>query len=121
MINECVELPQDQISEERCGVMNLRGEPLSFVRLRQVIESGASCLPTRENVVVLHHENRLAGIAVDKLLGECQAIIKPLSRLFKDVKCVSGSTILDDGRVALILDVSSLLGEVTTTQTQIVS
>jgi two-component system chemotaxis sensor kinase CheA len=121
MIHECVELPQDQISEERCGVMSLRGEPLSFVRLRQVVERGASSLPARENIVVLHHENGLAGIAVDKLLGECQAIIKPLSRLFRDVKCVSGSTILDDGRVALILDVSTLLREVITAQTQLMS
>ena len=117
MITECLELPADQISTERVGVINLRGEPLPFVRLREVFSSGGQ-RPARENVVVLHREDGLAGLAVDKLLGECQAIIKPLSRLFRDVPGVSGSTILDDGRVALILDVSTLLRDVIAEQTQ---
>lgn len=111
LVHECVEIPAEQISSDRTGVINLRNEPLPFVRLRQVFEGNGGALPARENVVVLRHEEKLAGIAVDKLLGECQAIIKPLSRLFRDVKGVSGSTILDDGRVALILDVGALLRE----------
>jgi two-component system chemotaxis sensor kinase CheA len=117
MITECLELPADQISGERAGVINLRGEPLPFVRLREVFTGGGQ-RPARENVVVVHRENGFAGLAVDKLLGECQAIIKPLSRLFRDVPGVSGSTILDDGRVALILDVSTLLRDVIAEQTQ---
>ena len=117
MIIECLELPTDQISAERVGVINLRGEPLPFVRLREVFSPGSQ-LPVRENVVVLHREDGAAGFAVDKLVGECQAIIKPLSRLFRDVPGVSGSTILDDGRVALILDVSTLLRDVIAEQTQ---
>jgi len=117
MITECLELPADQISSERAGVINLRGEPLPFVRLREVFTGGGQ-RPARENVVVVHRENGFAGLAVDKLLGECQAIIKPLSRLFRDVPGVSGSTILDDGRVALILDVSTLLRDVIAEQTQ---
>jgi len=117
MITECLELPTDQISTERVGVINLRGEPLPFVRLREVFSAGGHP-PARENVVVLHREDGLAGLAVDKLLGECQAIIKPLSRLFRGVPGVSGSTILDDGRVALILDVSTLLRDVIAEQTQ---
>ena len=67
--------------------------------------------PQRENVVVLQHEGGKAGLAVDELLGESQAIIKPLSDLFKNVSVASGSTILGDGRVALILDVSALMRE----------
>src|ERR1700686_320410 len=110
-ISECVELPADQISSEAVGVLSLRGEPLPYVRLREVFGKPER-RPERENVVVVHREGRYAGIAVETLLGECQAIIKPLNRLFRDVPGVSGSTILDDGRVALILDVSTLLREV---------
>ena len=121
LIKECVELPADQISHERSGVINLRREPLPFVRLRKAFDSPDHSLPARENVVVLRHEDGFAGIAVDQLLGECQAIIKPLSRLFRDVRGVSGSTILDDGRVALILDVNTLLREVIAEHTQLVS
>lgn len=120
MITECLELPADQISTERVGVINLRGEPLPYVRLREAFGGGGQ-RPGRENVVVLHREGGAAGLAVDKLLGECQAIIKPLSRLFRDVPGVSGSTILDDGRVALILDVNTLLRDAVAEQAQAVN
>ena len=111
MISECLELPADQISREAVGVLSLRGEPLPYVRLREVFGKPEHP-PERENVVVVHRDGGYAGIAVETLLGECQAIIKPLHRIFRDVPGVSGSTILDDGRVALILDVSTLFREV---------
>ena len=108
MISECLELPEEHISSPTGGVINLRGEPLPYVRLRNVLGT-SSTHPKRENIVVLHHNGGCAGLAVDGLLGECQAIIKPLNRLFQKVTGVSGSTILGDGRVALILDVSVLM------------
>jgi len=117
MISECVELPADQISNDAVGVISLRGEPLPYVRLRELFGK-PNQRPARENVVVVHREGGYAGIAVETLLGECQAIIKPLDRLFQDVPGVSGSTILDNGRVALILDVSTLLRGVITEQAQ---
>lgn len=120
LISECLELPADQISRDKVGVISVRGEPLPYVRLREVFGS-AQRLPQRENVVVIHREGGQAGIAVETLLGECQAIIKPLNRIFRDVPGVSGSTILDTGRVALILDVAALLRDVAAQQVQAVS
>ena len=120
MISECLELPIDQISSDKVGVISLRGEPLPYVRLREVFGT-PSQLPIRENVVVIHREGGYAGIAVEKLLGECQAIIKPLNRIFRNVPGVSGSTILDDGRVALILDTGALLREVVAEETRTVN
>ncbi len=120
MISECVELPPDQISSEAVGVLSLRGEPLPYIRLREVFGK-PDRRPERENVVVVHRDGGYAGIAVEHLLGECQAIIKPLNRIFRGVPGVSGSTILDNGRVALILDVSTLLREVVAQQAQAVN
>jgi two-component system chemotaxis sensor kinase CheA len=111
MISECVELPAEQISSDAVGVLNLRGEPLPYVRLRELFGKPEQ-RPERENVVIVHRDGGFAGIAVETLLGECQAIIKPLNRIFREVPGVSGSTILDSGRVALILDVSALLRDV---------
>ena len=110
MISECLNLPEERNSSSNGGVLNLRGEALPFVRLRDVLGAGGAA-PARENVVVLQYEGGRAGLAVDELLGESQAIIKPLSRLFQQVRGISGSTILGDGRVALILDVSTLMRE----------
>lgn len=120
LISECLELPADQVTHEKVGVINLRGEPLPYLRLREVFGFPEQ-LPVRENVVVIHCEGGQAGIAVEALLGECQAIIKPLNRIFRGVPGLSGSTILDSGRVGLILDVPALLRDVVAQQEQAAS
>ena len=49
------------------------------------------------------------GLVVDRLLGEFQTVIRPLSKMFAHVKGISGSSILGNGEVALILDVPALM------------
>jgi two-component system chemotaxis sensor kinase CheA len=106
---ECVELWQDRCSEDGGrGVLNLRGESLPYVRVRDLLGFGGAP-PRRERVVVVQNEEGRAGLAVDVVHGEGQAVVKPLGRLFRKVPGVSGVTILGDGRVALILDVAALL------------
>ena len=87
---------------------DLRGEVLPFIRLSQLFGITTKAM-SRHNVVVVRFSGRTAGIVVDQLHGECQAVIKPLGRLFSGVAGVSGSTILGTGEVALILDVPQLV------------
>ncbi len=106
---ECIERPAEAaVHEDGRGVINLRGLTLPFVRLRKVFGIGENA-PAREQVVVVHHDGGLAGLAVDVVRGESQAVIKPLGRMFQGLPGVSGATILGDGRVALVLDVAALL------------
>jgi two-component system chemotaxis sensor kinase CheA len=105
---ECIELPTAECARDGRGVLNLRGEALPFVRLRELFRLGGQA-PSRENVVVVTHDGRKAGLAVDALYGDSQTVIKPLGRLFQDIRGISGSAILGDGRIALILDVPNLL------------
>jgi two-component system chemotaxis sensor kinase CheA len=101
---ECMELKADQT---RGNMLNLRGEVLPFIRLRDFFDVEAEP-PKRENVVVVHAAGRKAGIVVDALLGEFQTVIKPLGALFRHLRGIGGSTILGSGEVALILDVQAL-------------
>ena len=105
---ECLELPRERHDAGAEGVLSLRGEPLPFLRLRGVL-GVAGEPPRRQSVVVVRHDGGRAGLVVDQLLGDGQAVIKPLGRLFGDLPGVSGSTILGSGRIALILDVASLV------------
>lgn len=111
-ILECVNLDRDASMRSAVGgVIELRGKPLPFLSLRQKF----STAPTNEQrraVVVLEHGGQRAGLEVDALLGEVQTVIKPLGPLFADLKVASGSAVLGDGRVALVLDVGSLLRSV---------
>ncbi|MBQ5947356.1 chemotaxis protein CheA [Massilia sp. ST3] len=106
-IEECVEFS----SEPGHDYTNLRGEILPFVRLRSLF--GIEGAPARrESIVVVKQGGRKAGLVVDSLLGEFQTVIKPLGKMFNGVSCISGSTILGSGEVALIVDVPALLKQV---------
>ena len=102
---ECIELPASAGAD---GYLDLRGQVLPFLRLRALFGL-EGVPPARQNVVVVRFGGRQAGIAVDRLLGECQAVIKPLGPLFERVAGIAGSTILGSGEVALILDVPQLV------------
>jgi len=104
---ECVELPGD-LRHDGTGVLLLRDEVVPFVRLRHHFGvAGAS--PDRENVLIVQHEGAKAGLAVDALHGASQTVIKPLGDYFPHVPGVAGSSILGNGRVALILDTPGIL------------
>ena len=100
-------MPASEGNGEQRGVLNVRGLAMPYARLASLF--GTTSPPVeRENLVVLQHEGRQFGLVVDALIGERQAVLKPLHRLFDRVPGVSGSTILGDGRVSLILDVPHL-------------
>ncbi|HZZ85975.1 MAG TPA: chemotaxis protein CheA [Anaeromyxobacteraceae bacterium] len=106
---ECLELPAGA-ERGATGFFPLRGKPLPYLRLREHF-GVAGAPPERENVLVVRHGAAVAGLAVDVLEGESQSVIKPLGALFHGLPGISGSSILGNGRVALILDVAGLLRE----------
>ncbi len=109
MVMECIELNESERQETReSNYINLRGTVLPFIRLRDhFCEQGKA--GRRENIVVVQYAGQKAGLVVDELMGEFQTVIKPLGKLFGNLKGISGSTILGSGEVALILDVPALI------------
>ena len=105
MVVECIEMTGTSADRD---YLNLRGEVLPFVRLRELFEVPGE-RPARENAVVVQYAGQKAGIVVDQLLGEFQTVIKPLGTLFRNMRGIGGSTILGSGEVALILDVQALV------------
>jgi len=108
-VTECIEAPASE--ENNSGIVNLRDKALPYVRLRELFGLPAATV-ARQNIVIVNSGGLHAGIAVDGLLGSTQAVIKPLAKIFRDIPEISGSTILGDGRVGLILDVPGLIRQV---------
>ena len=104
MIEECIAFSVESTHD----FINLRGQVLPFIRLRQLFGIKGSATRS-ENIVVLNYAGQKAGLVVDTLMGEFQTVIKPLGHIFNQVTCISGSTILGSGDVALILDVPALV------------
>lgn len=105
LIKECIDLNRDDMHH---ALINLRGESLPVVYLRDLFKLDGTP-PARESLVIVQFGHTRAGIVVDQLVGELQAVIKPLGQLFKHTRSVSGSTILGNGDVALLLDVQHLM------------
>jgi len=109
MVLECIELSEaDRKAADTRNYVNLRGEVLPFVRRRDKVEVKAAA-GKRENIVVVQYGGQKAGFVVDELMGEFQTVIKPLGNVFRNLRGISGSTILGTGEVALILDVPTLV------------
>lgn len=109
IVEECRELSEiEQAQSRRNNFINLRGEVLPLIRLREHFSQPGNP-PKRENIVVVKHGTQNAGIVVDQLMGELQTVIKPLGPLFDRLEGISGSTILGSGDVALILDAPALI------------
>ena len=126
MVVECIELDPPQ-TDPQAGAedspaalgsgsyLNLRGEVLPYLKLGEAFGGGPSD-SARQSVVVVQYAGHKVGLVVDRLLGEFQTVIKPLSRLFAKLRGVAGSTILGSGEVALILDVPALVQSCTASE-----
>jgi len=104
MVDECIEFS----AQTGQDYTDLRGQVLPFIRLRELFDVPGRPA-ARQNIVVVKHAGQKFGLVVDALMGEAQAVIKPLSRMFVQVRGISGSSILGSGDVALILDVPVLM------------
>jgi two-component system chemotaxis sensor kinase CheA len=91
-------------------VVQLRGEVLPVIRMRSFFG-----IPEAEDAkwlsaLVVQSRERRAALAVDDLMGHQQIVVKSLDARLRRVRGISGGTILGSGRIALILDVDSILG-----------
>lgn len=108
-VEECVELGADDDKRSRGrSFLNIRGELVPFLRLREMFK--VTTPPDRfQKVVIVSSGDMRVGMVVDQVIGDHQTVIKSLSKLHADVRTFSGATILGDGTVALILDVMHLV------------
>jgi two-component system chemotaxis sensor kinase CheA len=115
---ELVRLMGDQIRTgiemvHGAPVHRLRGRLLPLVYLSRELKLAADASPATAkdgavNIVVLHADERQFGLVVDQIHDTEEIVVKPLRKQLKTVKIFAGSTIMGDGKVALILDVLGL-------------
>jgi two-component system chemotaxis sensor kinase CheA len=91
-------------------VVRVRGEYLPMITLHQVFNIKPKITdPTEGILVLLETEGKKVALFVDELVGQHQVVIKSLETNYRKVVGVSGATIMGDGRVAMIMDVGSLV------------
>jgi len=122
-IAETVKVKNSRIKHiEKFEVINLRNEVLPLLRLTRALQSTLISVLQKEDqvkqpeedkeiaIVVVEGGTKKAGLVVNRVLGQQEVVIKSVGTFLKGIKEFSGATILGDGKVALILDVSTLIG-----------
>uniref|UniRef100_I2Q1J3 Chemotaxis protein CheA n=1 Tax=Desulfovibrio sp. U5L TaxID=596152 RepID=I2Q1J3_9BACT len=107
LVEECLEMARDGDGPETT-MLNMRGQAVPCLRLREVFGIPGR-VPAIEPIVVVTVDGAQVGLAVDRVIGEHQTVIKGLGPLYRDIEEFSGATIRGDGRLALILDVAALV------------
>jgi two-component system chemotaxis sensor kinase CheA len=115
---ELVRLNADEVGKgielvHGAPVYRLRGRLLPLVYLDQELKLDPDTRPESErdgavNIVVLQADERQFGLVVDQINDTEEIVVKPLRKQLKSVKTFAGSSIMGDGKVALILDVLGL-------------
>ncbi|MDP2105912.1 MAG: chemotaxis protein CheA, partial [Desulfobulbaceae bacterium] len=109
VVEECIELSRDSAQKSHGrNMVNVRGHLVPYIPLRESFSIGGE-LPEIEQIVITNVNNTKVGFVVDNVIGQHQTVIKTLGPLHRDVRGISGATILGDGSVALILDVPQLV------------
>ena len=90
-------------------IMNVRNEVISVLRLSRLFGIRDSVQSEECYIVIVGTQEKKIGVMVDALIGEEDVVIKPLKDQFTNSPGIAGASILGDGSVSLIIDVSQLL------------
>jgi two-component system chemotaxis sensor kinase CheA len=103
-VEECLELPHAEAAKARDrNMITFRGEIIAYISLRELFQIEGQA-PNIQKVVVVKTGEHRVGLGVDRVFGQHQTVIKPLGKCFRNIKTMSGATILGDGTVSLIID-----------------
>lgn len=113
IVLETIEADPSNIKEVGSGnVLILRGEAIPFLRLDEILRfNGRTQRQVQQNhpALIIHKGDKFFAIGVDAVLDQMENIIKPFDPIAQQFRGFSGGIIMGDGRVALLLDIPSLL------------
>jgi two-component system chemotaxis sensor kinase CheA len=109
LVLETMELPSAaQRAVMPNGSLQVRDRLIPCLDLRKVL-GVEEPEPRVQHVVVFKYGGTGVGLIVDRLHGEIKTVVKPLGHLYRNVACISGSSILGDGSIALFLETGKLI------------
>lgn len=104
-IESCTFIPVDEKMDKERGLINLEGTLTPYVYIEN--DFGLKANKDGKLVVIRRNDLRFA-MVVDRVIGEFQAVIKPLTGVFREMRFLMGATFLGDGSLALLLDTEKL-------------
>src|SRR6478609_782235 len=107
-VQKCYEVVTAQLTETFNQWVTLDGQRIPFLFLRE--DFGATNnAPYHSQIIKIVQNGNPVGLVVDRIVGDYQAVLKPLGHLYRNQDEFSGATILGDGTVALVIDPVKLI------------
>jgi two-component system, chemotaxis family, sensor kinase CheA len=104
IVNKIYEIQYSDLDNSHYNILELDNQQIPYYYLRNEFNETSEPLETVQVLVVVSDDKSI-GIIVDRVIGENQAVLKPLGKMYKQLQIFSGATILGDGTVALVMDV----------------
>ncbi|MCB2195217.1 MAG: chemotaxis protein CheA [Bacteroidetes bacterium] len=109
-VNKIYATEHEKVVNTYNNLIVLDGDQIPFYYLREEfgLPEGEQDI---EQVIIVSYEDRSIGLVVDEVIGEYQAVLKSLGKMYKKQEIISGATILGDGTVALVVDTNKIISQ----------
>jgi two-component system chemotaxis sensor kinase CheA len=108
VVDKIYRIKHEELNESFYNTLVLSGEQIPYYYLREEFLDKENA-PAKEQVIVVSYDEKQYGLVVDKVVGEYQAVLKPLGKHYRRLQFFSGATILGDGSVALVMDTNKII------------
>ena len=109
-IEFCDQEKHDVLYRNKNRQVELQNQLIPFVSLRDLFNHNKE-YPAKEKLVIISRNDKRIAIVADKIVGEHQAVLKPLGDVFHSQQFLSGASFLGDGTLALMLDTSKIINK----------
>ena len=107
-VDSCILEAQDNLLDKQNQLINFNGSLIPYMFIEKPSIFGKNANDIFSKLIVIKKHDKTFALVVDNILGEFQAVIKPIGSAFNDVKFLSGASLLGDGSIALLIDTEKL-------------
>ncbi|MCG8702281.1 MAG: chemotaxis protein CheA [Bacteroidales bacterium] len=107
-IVQCITEWNDVLAQKEIKQIEFNKENIPFINIRDLFDINSEP-PEEHKIIIVDRNNVQFAILVDHIVGDHQAVLKPLGRVFRSKEYLSGASILGDGSLSYVLDTVKLL------------
>lgn len=109
VVSKCYEVNNNEMKDNFNKLLLLDERQIPFINIRKEFGYKQVGGPEKSQIIVVSDGEKEVGISVDYIVGEYQAVVKPIGKYYKNQDFISGATILGDGSIALVMDTHKIV------------
>ena len=109
VVNKCYEVENSQMMDNFNKLLILDEKQIPFINIRKEFGYKKMSGSDKSQIIVVSDGEQEVGISVDYIVGEYQAVVKPIGKYYRNQDFISGATILGDGSIALVMDTHKIV------------